>query len=201
MATARQGFPVTCVLLVIDLVNDFLDRWDLAPRDTLIASVNGLVTAFRSHDVPIVWVRQEFEPDLSDAYLEMRRTGVRVTIRGTPGCQLATGLDVRTTDGVIVKKRYSAFFGTDLDGYLRAAEASTLVLAGINTHACVRTTAIDAYQRDYDVVLASDCVGSYDSEHHAVSLRYMNGKIARVLTNREISSLLADRPAAKRPSP
>ena len=189
-----------CVLLIIDLVNDFLEPWERGRRDALIASVNDLVSAFRAHDAPIIWVRQEFEPDLSDAFLEMRRTGVRVTIRETPGCQLATGLDVLAMDGVIVKKRYSAFFGTDLDERLRAADASTLVLAGINTHACVRTTAIDAYQRDYDVVLAGDCVGSYDTEHHTVSLRYMNGKIARVLTNCEISDTLADKATAKRPT-
>jgi nicotinamidase-related amidase len=78
----------------------------------------------------------------------------------SPGCQLATALDVAGADGVIVKKRYSGFFGTGLDDRLRAAEATTLVLAGVNTHACVRMTAIDAYQRDYDVVLAGDCIGS-----------------------------------------
>jgi len=158
------------VPLVIDLVNDFLERWEGGRRDALIASVNALVTAFRAHGAPVVWVRQEFEPDLSDAFLEMRRTGARVTIRGTPGCQLATGLDVLAMDGMIVKKRYSAFFGTCLDDRLRALDASTLVLAGLNTHACVRMTAIDAYQHDYDVVLAGDCVTSYDPEHHAVSL-------------------------------
>ena len=51
--------------------------------------------------------------------------------------------------------------------------------------------AIDAYQRDWEVILAADCVGSYDQEHHEISLRYMKGKIASVMTNEEIRSLLA----------
>jgi isochorismate hydrolase len=91
---------------------------------------------------------------------------------------------------VIVKKRYSAFFGTDLDRVLAKLMPDAIILAGINTHGCIRMTAIDAYQRDWPVVLARDCVGSYDEEHHAVTLRYLHGKIAEVMTNDEIRAAL-----------
>jgi isochorismate hydrolase len=63
----------------------------------------------------------------------------------------------------------------------------SLVLAGI-----IRVTAVDAYQRDWPVVLAADCVDSYDREHHEISLRYMQGKIAAVMTNQEIRKELAE---------
>ena len=66
----------------------------------------------------------------------------------------------------------------------------SLLLAGINTHACIRMTAIDAYQRDWQVVLAADCIDSYDREHHEISLRYMRGKIAAVMSNDEIRTTL-----------
>jgi nicotinamidase-related amidase len=89
-----------------------------------------------------------------------------------------------------VKKRYSAFFGTGLDELLAQLKPDSVILAGINTHACIRTTAIDAYQRDWPVMLALDCVDSYDREHHEVSLKYMKAKIAAVMTNREIESAL-----------
>ena len=102
-------------------------------------------------------------------------------IAGTAGAELLPELDVASDDRVIVKKRYSGFFGTDLDDYLRRSRVDKLVLAGVNTHACVRMTAVDAYQRDYDVAIVTDCVGSYDREHHNVSLRYMDGKIGRVM--------------------
>lgn len=65
-----------------------------------------------------------------------------------------------------------------------------LVLCGINTHACIRMTAIDAYQRDLRVVLAEECIDSYDAEHGRVSLVYMNGKIAKVATVPEIIQAL-----------
>jgi len=113
----------------------------------------------------VIWVRQEFNEDLSDAFLDMRRRHVSVTIAGTNGARILPELTQASNDHVIVKKRYSAFFGTSLDGLLATLNPRSLVVAGINTHACIRTTVIDAYQRDYDVVLAADCIGSFDTEH------------------------------------
>jgi len=178
------------VLLVIDVLQDFLGSWKAEPRRKLVESINDLSGMLRSREFPVVWVRQEFEPDLRDAFLEMKRSRMQVTIKGTPGADLVPELRVAPTDRVLVKKRYSAFFGTSLDQWLAELNADALILAGVNTHACVRMTAIDAYQRDWAVILAEDCIGSYDREHHEVSLRYMRGKIAEVLTNQEILARL-----------
>ena len=57
-------------------------------------------------------------------------------------------------------------------------------------NACIRTTAIDAYQRDWPLILASECVDSYDREHHQVTLKYMKDKLAILMTNREIDAML-----------
>lgn len=178
-------------LIVVDMLNDFLQSWPAAARERLVAATNSLVGLMHRHARPVIWVRQEFAPDLHDALPEMRAKNIHITIAGTPGCQIASALAVDDSDIVIVKKRYSAFFGTSLDQILAGLEPDALILAGINTHACIRTTAIDAYQRDWPVVLASDCVDSYDREHHAVSLRYMDGKIASIMSNDEIHRALA----------
>jgi nicotinamidase-related amidase len=178
------------VLLVIDMLNDFLDTWDVTRKEELVASINNLVNIFRVSGHPVVWVRQEFEPDLRDAFPEMKAKGIHVTIKGTAGCQILSQLAIVPSDPVIVKKRYSAFFGTHLDEVLDQLQPDSIILAGINTHACIRTTAIDAYQRDWPVILATDCIDSYDQEHHDVSLRYMKDKIALVMTNQEIGSAL-----------
>src|SRR6185312_12795746 len=129
--------------------------------------------------------------DLRDAFPEMRAKGIRITIQGTEGSQIVSDLAVAPSDPVVIKKRYSAFYGTTLDGILTGLNPDGLILAGINTHACIRMAAIDAYQRDWEVILAADCVDSYDREHHDISLRYMNGKIASVMSNEEIRRMLA----------
>jgi nicotinamidase-related amidase len=181
---------VRAVLIVVDLLNDFFERSPVlaTQRSRLVADTNVLARTFRTARLPVFWVRQEFAPDLHDAFLEMRANGVLVTIAGTPGCELLPELDRVPTDTVIVKKRYSAFFGTDLDARLSAIRPEVLVITGVNTHACVRMTAIDAYQRDYDVIVAAECVASSDPEHHAVTLRYLDENIARVLQSADIIS-------------
>ena len=180
------------MLLVIDMLNDLLDKWPAGPRKRLCDSTNELVQLIREARQPIVWIRQEFEPDLSDAFPEMRARGIPATIRGTAGSEIASDLAVASSDPIIVKKRYSAFFGTELEALLDQSEPRALILAGINTHACIRMTAIDAYQRDRTVILAADCIDSYDRQHHEISLEYMKDKIAKVMTNSDIRKLLAD---------
>lgn len=177
------------VLLVVDMLNDFFRQGLLAERRrALVDSINELVAFFRGRRWPVIWVRQEFAPDLSDAFLDMRDEGIFITIAGTAGCQLLPELDYQASDPVVVKKRYSAFFGTNLDDLLSELRPERLVLAGVNTHACVRMAAIDAYQRDYRVIVAAECVASYDEEYHRVSLRYLE-VMTQVLKNAELLEL------------
>jgi nicotinamidase-related amidase len=178
------------VLVVIDMLHDFLESWEATRRQRLVSSINKLVGSMRGHGHPVVWVRQEFEPDLRDAFREMKAKGIRITIKGTQGCQILSELAVAPSDLVIIKKRYSAFYCTTLDETLARLQPDAIILAGINTHACIRTTAIDAYQRDWNVILALDCIDSYDREHHEVSLRYMKDKMATVMSNADILSAL-----------
>ena len=180
------------VFLVIDVLNDFFHNQPLAGRRReLVGAINQLARSFRESGQPIIWVRQEFKPDLSDAFLEMRKEHIHITIKGTEGSQILPELDVQPVDAVIVKKRYSAFFGTTLDEILATMRPDILVVGGINTHACVRTTVVDAYQRDYDIVVASECTASNDEEHHEITKRYLENRIARFLSNSEIHGMVS----------
>ena len=182
---------VTPILLVIDVLNDFTEQHAASDRASLVHGINALATIVRARDGRIIWVRQEFAADLSDAFVGMRRDNDPVTIAGTRGAQLDASLDTTAADIVIVKKRYSAFFGTDLDAILPPPDQSVLIVCGLNTHACVRMSVIDAYQRDYDIVVATDVTRSYDEEHHRVSLRYLGQRIAALKTNAEIARMLS----------
>jgi nicotinamidase-related amidase len=178
-------------LLVIDMQEDYFADGPLAEvRSALTSAINDLVAMAREHGCPVIWVRQEFEPDLSDAFLIMRKQSIAVTVKGTKGARLLHELDKLPHDDEIVKKRYSAFFRTDLDDILHRLKVDTLFIAGINTHACVRMAAIDAYQRDYEVFVINDCVSSFDEEHHRVSLNYLNGAVGQVVSRAELASLL-----------
>lgn len=168
-------------ILVIDMLEDFFGEGRLkAVRQELTQRINVLTSRARTAGLPVIWVRQEFRDDLEDAFLVMRKKNIKITIAGTPGCKLLAELERADGDYEIIKKRYSAFFGTDLDQLLAELAVDELVLAGINTHACIRSAAIDAYQRDMEVTIPRECVSSWDAEHHDVTLRYLGRSIARV---------------------
>lgn len=174
-------------LLIIDMLDDFFQEGVLQERrDELVKQINRLLAWARRECWAIIWVRQEFRDDLEDAFLAMRKNDIRITIAGTPGAQILPELDKRASDYEIVKKRYSAFFRTRLDDLLTELGVSDLILVGVNSHACIRTAAIDAYQRDLNVVIPCECVASNDLEHHDVTLRYLSREIARVQPLKEV---------------
>ncbi len=81
------------------------------------------------------------------------------------------------------KKRMSAFYGTDLEILLRTLKRNTLAIIGINTNTCVLSTAFDAYNRDFKVVLISDAVGSaFGEDLHQFALENVRRCMGWVLT-------------------
>jgi nicotinamidase-related amidase len=175
------------VVFVIDMLNDCFGHQELdQARLALCGSINHLTALARAKGFPVVWVRQEFEPDLSDAFLDMRKENIRMFIRGTPGPLILDELIRANSDIEIVKKRYSMFYGTHLDSLLAELSPDSLIVVGVNSHACIRTSAIDAYQRDFPVTIVRECVASKDLEHHNITMDYLDGGIATVVTLRQI---------------
>lgn len=174
-------------VIVIDMLNDCFGHAELGRmRAALCSSINHLTALARAKGFPVIWVRQEFEADLSDAFLDMRRENIRMFIKGTPGPLILDELVRDDSDIEVVKKRYSMFYGTNLESLLQELETDSLILAGVNTHACVRTAAIDAYQRDFQVTAVRECVASKDLKHHEITLDYLGGGIATLLTLSEL---------------
>ena len=182
------------VVFVIDMLNDCFGHAELdRMRATLCSSINSLTAWARARGFPVVWVRQEFEADLSDAFLDMKRDNIRMFIKGTRGPLVLDELIRDASDIEVVKKRYSMFYGTELESLLEDLDADSLVLAGVNSHACIRTAAIDAYQRDLPVTVVRECVASKDPMHHQVTMDYLDGGIATLATLGEIRKQFAVR--------
>lgn len=183
-------------ITLVDVQGDFFESQDMVQdKDRLVEKINELTQMARSNHTPIIWVRQEFKNDLSDAYLGMRRDGIKITIEGDPGSKLLPELVVNDGDDNIVKKRYSAFFGTELRELLESKGVKKLIIGGVKTHNCVRMTVIDAYQNDYDVILAVDCLANVGDEHDEMTINFLCKHMATRMTNDEIKPLLSSRKA------
>src|SRR6185369_1369222 len=146
-------------VLIIDMLNDFFLEGRLKEhRKQLCENINALSGWARRNKIKISWVRQEFKQDLSDAFITMRNRYIYKTIENTEGSYILSELNRNHDDLEIIKKRYSPFYKTELDTILDRNGIKQLILCGVNSHACVRIAAIDAFQRDMDVIIASDCV-------------------------------------------
>lgn len=94
-------------------------------------------------------------------------------VKGTWGNQIIDELSPLPDEIVIPKRRFSGFFGTDLDLVLRENGIDTIVVTGVLTNICVLYTVSDAYQRGYKVIVPEDSVASVDEEMHRFALRQM----------------------------
>jgi nicotinamidase-related amidase len=90
------------------------------------------------------------------------------------------------------KKRYSSFLGTELDWLLRSRlRADAVILVGVNTNTCILCAAFEACNRDYRVIIASDCVDTMDGpDLHRFALESMRVSLGWVWDNAEIASAL-----------
>ena len=84
---------------------------------------------------------------------------------------------MEATDKIIKKRRYSAFFGTDLDLYLREKQVDEVHLVGVNTNICVLYTAADARNINYQVTVYKDGVASFNEQAHDFALEEMKNTL------------------------
>lgn len=159
-------------LLVIDMLKDFIDKEGTLYvghyGETIVPFVRQKIQEFREQKDPVVFICDNHQKD--DREFEMFPTHC---IAGTPGSDIIRELDAKNDDKTIRKRRYSAFFGTDLDLFLREKGIDELYLVGVCTNICVLYTAADARNLGYKVNVYRDGVASFDEESHNFALKEM----------------------------
>jgi len=83
---------------------------------------------------------------------------------------------------IIPKKRYSGFFGTQIEEKLKQLKPDKLIICGVLTNICVIHTTADARNRDYEVEVFTDCVASSDEEAHRFALQHIKKVLGAELT-------------------
>lgn len=133
-----------------------------------------VIDAARRNNLPVIFFQEAHRPNLVDFGRELDGTEDIHCVEGDPGTPVAAAeMGLRPDDYVITKRRYSCFFGTDLEILLKGLGAETLILTGGFTDVCVHYTFVDAHQNDYYCRVVEDCVAGSSPEAHAASLRAM----------------------------
>lgn len=187
-------------VVVVDMQADFCDESgafaragvDISVNRSIVAGAADFVDALRSRGARVVWIRQGMRRDYLSPAIErrLRRAPERLELclSGTAGAELADGLRPHPEDLVVHKFRYSAFAGSCLDQSLRSVGISTVVLLGTAANACVDSTARDAAQLDYDVVVVRDLTGYTDPDLARFSLLNLDRHFAIVCEAADVLS-------------
>lgn len=133
-----------------------------------------MVDAAHEADIPVIFFQEIHRKDLIDYGRELDGDEDIHCLEGRPGTPVAADeMDMRDTDYFIHKRRYSCFFGTELEILLKGLKAETLILVGGLTDVCVHYTFVDAHQSDYYCRVAKDCLGGSSQAAHDASLNAM----------------------------
>lgn len=192
------------VLLLVDLQRDYLAEFGLEPAAGFVVERAAcLLNACRRLGVPVVHIWTTVERESDERMPHWKRVGRWRCVLGTDGHQPPVELKPAASpiEIVVHKRFFSGFGGPALDQALIQFGADTLLLAGLHLHACVRATALDAYERGFDVWIADDAVASNDPLHAAITRRYLAARVARFFTVSKLVERISAPPASSEASP
>jgi nicotinamidase-related amidase len=132
-----------------------------------------IVDAARVADIPVIFFQEVHRRTLVDFGRELDGVETIHCLEGDRATELDDALLPRPGEDHIVKRRYSCFFGTELEILLKGYGVSTLVLIGGLTDVCVHYTFADGHQHDYYMRVVEDCVLGSSRAAHDASLNAM----------------------------
>ncbi|MDP3446019.1 MAG: isochorismatase family cysteine hydrolase [Ignavibacteria bacterium] len=159
-------------LIVIDAQNDFVENM-VEPKSVADEAVDKIVKVidfFREKKLPIIYFRELHRKELVDFGRELDGDEPVHCVEGTRGAQLVDKIQPKDGEYIIGKRRYSTFFGTDLEILLKGLNVKTIYIVGFITDVCVHYSAVDAHQYDYHVKIFKDAVAGSSLAAHDASL-------------------------------
>jgi nicotinamidase-related amidase len=174
--------PRTTALVLIDLQKPIV-AMPLSPYsgNQVLSVCTGLAESFRKAGARVVLVNVAFAKDFGDAL----RSPVDEPFTPQPGglpedwAELVDGL-AEPTDLRVTKHQWGAFYGTDLDVQLRRRRIKSIVLGGIATNFGVESTAEQAWERGYEVIVAKDATSSRTAEMYNFSIQSILPRLSRI---------------------
>jgi ureidoacrylate peracid hydrolase len=188
MAYLHHDDPSRMAILVIDVQPIFVGLPLYPPVDGVLRRLLAFIAQARSAGATIVNVRIAIPKELfSDLYVAQFSADFAQYISpDSPLTQFHPDFVPLSADLMLVKTRYSAFVGTQLESMLRMRGITTVAVAGLTADVCVGSTARDAFQRDFHVITLSDCTAEMTQATYEGCLATLRGNFGRVMTSDEL---------------
>lgn len=194
MAAAGTSIPPSVdpnrtAVIVVDVQPFFTDQELVPPAGEVLPRLRAFLDEARDAGVLRVFIRAEFPKERWTAvWREQYGPNLeQVVAPGSPRMQFHRDFEPELGDLVVVKDRYSSFFGTDLESLLRVRGIDTVVVAGLVTDLCVSSTARDAFQHDFHTITLADCTATGSLARHEASLETLAVGFGRVCSSADVA--------------
>lgn len=169
-------------LIIVDMVKDFTHEEGLVfyPQNReILPKIKEVLNKCREKGALIVFLQHCNRKGKFDRRAAAMRPNC---IEGSGGEEIDPMLEVdEEKDYVIKKRRYSGFFGTDLDLVLRENGVKNVIITGTKTNCCIRATVTDAFYLDYNCYVVSDCVAANSPVVNQVHLEDIGKYLGKVV--------------------
>jgi len=172
--------PKHTALLVIDLQTYF--QQIVQP---VLGNIKKVIQFCRQKNIPVIFTQHGHTNAASDGGVLGEWWG-QVILHGTKDWKFIPEMKIGPEDRVLQKKRYSAFFQTDLEKLLQSKGIKDLIISGVMTNLCCETTARDAFMRDYRVFFLIDGTATGKEDHHLATLKNLGYGFAYLMTCDEL---------------
>jgi nicotinamidase/pyrazinamidase len=189
-------------VMVVNLLVDMIERgkpFVMPPEyEAILSRTVSFIKTARQAGYRIIFIQDQHRP--GDKEFTDFSVGQPHALRGEDGSQLiADLLPTHEGDYMVGKRRFSAFYGTDLDLYLREEGIRRLVLVGRPSNVCALYSAAEGVMRRYELTAISDCLYSRTGEMHDRAMHEFAETLGPVMTGAEFLATDADRP--REPAP
>jgi nicotinamidase-related amidase len=158
--------------------------------EDVVAANCELLDVFRAKGLPVFFTTVVYHDDKQATVFRAKIPALNLLQPGSHWVAVDPKMHRTDIEPLIEKQWASAFHKTDLDSQLRALGVDSLVITGLTTSGCVRASAVDGLQNNYQVVVAREAVGDRNPAAHEASLFDLGAKYADVQSVKEIVSFL-----------
>lgn len=187
-------------LLIIDFQADVFDggALQIVGTEAVLPKAKQVLAAARKIGLPIIHTQEVHRKEMVDFGRELDGAEPVHCLETWAGTDFHPELYPHDGEYRIAKRRYSSFFGTDLEILLRGLNIDTLIVMGVMTNVCVHYTVADAHQNDYRCYVIEDCCAGSDWQAHKAALKAIKYLQRNSLINSQVFLNLARFPQATR---
>ncbi|WAT01966.1 hydrolase [Rouxiella chamberiensis] len=190
--TSLKIDPATTALVLIDLQKGILPfAGGPHTAQQVLDKASELKSRFNALGAPVFMVRVGWSETFDEALKQPTDISMGGASLPEDWWEFPAQLNVTDKDLLVIKRQWGAFYGTDLELQLRRRGIKTIVLAGISTNIGVESTARNAWELGFELVVAEDACSAHNAEHHGSSINVIFPRIGRVRSTEEVLAAIA----------